>query len=415
MCLIYVLALLVASFFFFFKQKTAYEMLRSLVGSEMCIRDRAQYLSYITGYHDEWTNSLIAACFCLVSMTLLYSDTSTVGTTTLVLSWGTVAAIAITLALGCAHFDSDNLGSPPSDIFQSSSYWLGFLAAARFGVYDFAGYYNCCYAGELLESPRSTIPRVVIGSAVGVSFVFAAVYLAIMGYLPWFGPGGFADKDSASYNHIMSSFYEKMFDARVGSAFTVLVAWTIFGSSFSMMFAYSNIPWAAAKDGYFFQFFAHSHPSQAGLADYSLLVLTAVSFLCCFLRLDTVIEGMLTTRLIVQFAAQSLGLLLLKPAPEQDGTFTVPCKPFTNVVTIIGFVTLFATTQNSLVSGNAPLLECSVGLIAAGLVVFVVWDSYFDRSGGEKSAPLMEIHQFEDPDKFEFLEKPESDAEYKFM
>ena len=31
---------LVAVVFFFFKQKTAYEMLRSLVGSEMCIRDR---------------------------------------------------------------------------------------------------------------------------------------------------------------------------------------------------------------------------------------------------------------------------------------------------------------------------------------------------------------------------------------
>ena len=31
----------VADVFFFFKQKTAYEMLRSLVGSEMCIRDRS--------------------------------------------------------------------------------------------------------------------------------------------------------------------------------------------------------------------------------------------------------------------------------------------------------------------------------------------------------------------------------------
>src|SRR5674536_383725 len=31
---------MVFCFFFFFKQKTAYEMLRSLVGSEMCIRDR---------------------------------------------------------------------------------------------------------------------------------------------------------------------------------------------------------------------------------------------------------------------------------------------------------------------------------------------------------------------------------------
>eukprot|EP00658_Telonema_sp_P-2_P066720 TRINITY_DN55687_c0_g2_i1.p1 TRINITY_DN55687_c0_g2~~TRINITY_DN55687_c0_g2_i1.p1 ORF type:complete len:171 (+),score=49.19 TRINITY_DN55687_c0_g2_i1:27-539(+) len=32
--------LLMLCVFFFFKQKTAYEMLRSLVGSEMCIRDR---------------------------------------------------------------------------------------------------------------------------------------------------------------------------------------------------------------------------------------------------------------------------------------------------------------------------------------------------------------------------------------
>ena len=29
--------------FFFFKQKTAYDMLRSLVGSEMCIRDSLPY------------------------------------------------------------------------------------------------------------------------------------------------------------------------------------------------------------------------------------------------------------------------------------------------------------------------------------------------------------------------------------
>ena len=36
-------------FFFFFKQKTAYEMLRSLVGSEMCIRDRA----YAQGQYPE--------------------------------------------------------------------------------------------------------------------------------------------------------------------------------------------------------------------------------------------------------------------------------------------------------------------------------------------------------------------------
>ena len=36
----YWLSVLCVYHFFFFKQKTAYEMLRSLVGSEMCIRDR---------------------------------------------------------------------------------------------------------------------------------------------------------------------------------------------------------------------------------------------------------------------------------------------------------------------------------------------------------------------------------------
>ncbi len=36
-------------FFFFFKQKTAYEMLRSLVGSEMCIRDRTTGVSALVG------------------------------------------------------------------------------------------------------------------------------------------------------------------------------------------------------------------------------------------------------------------------------------------------------------------------------------------------------------------------------
>eukprot|EP00658_Telonema_sp_P-2_P071445 TRINITY_DN60700_c0_g1_i1.p1 TRINITY_DN60700_c0_g1~~TRINITY_DN60700_c0_g1_i1.p1 ORF type:complete len:479 (+),score=89.10 TRINITY_DN60700_c0_g1_i1:7-1443(+) len=41
-CGIRSIAILAGYFFFFFKQKTAYEMLRSLVGSEMCIRDRYQ-------------------------------------------------------------------------------------------------------------------------------------------------------------------------------------------------------------------------------------------------------------------------------------------------------------------------------------------------------------------------------------
>ena len=37
-------------FFFFFKQKTAYEISACLVGSEMCIRDRYKFAFYVAGF-----------------------------------------------------------------------------------------------------------------------------------------------------------------------------------------------------------------------------------------------------------------------------------------------------------------------------------------------------------------------------
>eukprot|EP00658_Telonema_sp_P-2_P085967 TRINITY_DN9929_c0_g1_i2.p1 TRINITY_DN9929_c0_g1~~TRINITY_DN9929_c0_g1_i2.p1 ORF type:complete len:220 (+),score=49.37 TRINITY_DN9929_c0_g1_i2:124-783(+) len=46
-------------FFFFFKQKTAYEMLRSLVGSEMCIRDRYQYSPRSITSRDDTASSAV--------------------------------------------------------------------------------------------------------------------------------------------------------------------------------------------------------------------------------------------------------------------------------------------------------------------------------------------------------------------
>eukprot|EP00658_Telonema_sp_P-2_P027125 TRINITY_DN21019_c0_g1_i1.p1 TRINITY_DN21019_c0_g1~~TRINITY_DN21019_c0_g1_i1.p1 ORF type:complete len:166 (+),score=48.63 TRINITY_DN21019_c0_g1_i1:57-554(+) len=83
-------------FFFFFKQKTAYEMLRSLVGSEMCIRDRSLYNARTNEIKTsitvtEW-NSLIKRdaeerassrrCYCLQHRSDAEKDSEILGTTT---------------------------------------------------------------------------------------------------------------------------------------------------------------------------------------------------------------------------------------------------------------------------------------------------------------------------------------------
>ena len=60
--------------FFFFKQKTAYEMLRSLVGSEMCIRDRANTEQWAVADENgkfeirnipRGKNTISVSCLCL--------------------------------------------------------------------------------------------------------------------------------------------------------------------------------------------------------------------------------------------------------------------------------------------------------------------------------------------------------------
>ena len=59
--------------FFFFKQKTAYEMLRSLVGSEMCIRDRAKQIGgFLTD--EEWFDEFFSTMFLFSPKSNLSTD-----------------------------------------------------------------------------------------------------------------------------------------------------------------------------------------------------------------------------------------------------------------------------------------------------------------------------------------------------
>ena len=63
------------SVFFFFKQKTAYEMLRSLVGSEMCIRDRLGGVLHRAHHaeHDRVDGLEVAGVGCQLDADLLLS------------------------------------------------------------------------------------------------------------------------------------------------------------------------------------------------------------------------------------------------------------------------------------------------------------------------------------------------------
>ena len=172
----------------------------------------AHYLSYITGEYgladNNWNTSLIAAFFCLASMVLLYRDTSSVGTyaRASVATKPLLVHLLIVASRGRWHhshpvgrnprghsgylvfrcailravqlrFNSNQClrgadcqlvrGSLNRCCMQGTTFYWGFLAAARFGVYDFAGCVctqhaassalNCC-------CPTGTITAAIPGS-----------------------------------------------------------------------------------------------------------------------------------------------------------------------------------------------------------------------------------------------------------
>ncbi|MFX5583018.1 amino acid permease, partial [Acinetobacter baumannii] len=80
---------------------------------------------------------------------------------------------------------------------------------------------------------------------------------------------------------------------------------------FSATLGYSRVPYAAAADGAFFKVFAKLHPTKK-FPYVSLLFLGSVAFVFSLLfKLKEVIDAILAMRILIQFIAQAIGLMLL--------------------------------------------------------------------------------------------------------
>ena len=240
-----------------------------------------------------------------------------------------------------------------------------------------------CYIADKVDNPRVNVPKAVISSAAMVSVVYGLVYLAVLGYMPWFGPYGFTSKENLAYHHIMSIFFERMMGNWAAFLFTLVVVFTIFGSAFAMMVGYVSIPRAAAMDGYFLEWFKHEHPEKKGLADNSLFFFGATTAVFCLVKLALVIEGMLTMRILVQFAAQAIAVIQFDPErtfPHESAEEINQRRAMQNqlatacaYLTLPAYIFLFLTTKNYCLSGEAPLLESACVFLMAGVGAYLSW------------------------------------------
>ena len=251
---------------------------------------------------------------------------------------------------------------PPHAFDFSLGFVFGLGAAAQIGIYDYMGYYDVCYIGDEVREPGKVIPRSILISLLAVAFCYLTMNFSIIGVVPW---REFVVTDpNADAPPIASIFIAKLYGSKAAVVFTVMVLWTTFASVFALMLGYSRIPYAAARDGYFFKFFDRLHPRKE-FPHRSLLLIGGLAIASSFLSLQTVIGALITMRILVQFIGQiGAAILLRRLQPDSARPFKMWLYPLPALLALLGWLFLFVT------SGVWQMLYSVVALVL-GVVAFL--------------------------------------------
>jgi amino acid transporter len=323
----------------------------------------AQYLQPLWPESSDFTRLCAGACVGLLVIFLLYRRIESIGKITVTLWAGALLAMAVVVVTGAMHFDPKIAFDFPEDAWTfDAAKWVALGAAARIGIYDYLGYYDICFIGDEVKQPGRVIPRAVMLSLVLVALIYLAVNLSIIGVVPW---REFASAENVS-KPVVTMMMAKIYGNDFAQLFTVLVLWTMVACCFAMLLGYSRIPYAAARDGSFFRVFGKVHP-RMGFPHVSLVVVGLIAAAATFVRLGTLIDALLTTRIVVQFAGQIGALVMLRTLkPQMERPFRMWLYPLPALLALVGWMYLLFTTDKALLAAGGMALM-------AGCGVFLVW------------------------------------------
>jgi len=298
----------------------------------------AQYLTYIVPL-DMWQQKIVSGCLVILVFMLLYRKIETIGKISVIMGIIVVLTIIWIIISGLSNQQQGIQWIPKgNESFFTYAFWAAIGQASVKTVYAYLGYYNVCHLGGEIKHPGRNIPRSIFISIVGISILYLLMNISVMGVMPW-------QSIQAGDRYLVSSFMEQLYGHQAGIIVTVLILCIAFSSLFAVVLGYSRVPYAAALDGNFFKQFAKLHPTK-NFPYVSLIVLCALGFVfSLFMRLGDVISSILAMRIIVQFIAQGVGVILLR---RKFGTRELPFKmwfyPLPVIISVLVWIFLFIST-----------------------------------------------------------------------
>ncbi|MEO7214362.1 amino acid permease [Mucilaginibacter sp.] len=290
---------------------------------------------------------------------LLYRKIEAIGKISVVLWVGVLITMLWIIGGGIAH---GNFMHPIRHINDGINLNYGFVAAIGFAsvksVYSYLGYYNVCHLGGEIVKPSRNIPRSMFLSIAGIAVLYMLMNVSVVSVIPWHHAMG--------SKFVISEFMQLLMGNTAAKVVTCLILLVAFSSVFSATLGYSRIPYAAAADGAFFKVFAKLHPTK-NFPYVSLLVLGGIAFVFSLLfKLKDVISAILAMRILIQFIAQAIGLLLLRKARKTTlFPYKMPLFPLPVYLAILIWFGILVSTGLHMVLGGLTA-------IATGTVVYFI-------------------------------------------
>jgi len=311
---------------------------------------------------------LIGLAAGVVLIVLLYRHVTVLGRLTVAFWLGVLGVIAWILVEGALRFDparafdfSARAGTPPGTLFR------GLGGAMILAMYSYLGYYNVCYVGDEVREPGRTIPRAILLSALLVVVLFTGLHLAMLGVVPWQEVP--TDPEKLNSYSLAATFMQQVHGDHVNGNWavtlvTVLLMWSCFGSAFAGLLGYSRIPYGAARQGHFFAVLAKVHRVHE-IPHVALVTVGALVLFWSVFDLANVITALIVTRILEQFVAQAVGVILLRHRqPERARPFRMWLYPLPCLLALVGWLYLYAAAE--------PLfIALGLATLVAGALVFV--------------------------------------------
>ncbi|MFO0844922.1 MAG: amino acid permease [Gemmataceae bacterium] len=309
---------------------------------------------------------------------LLYRRVTALARLTFALWLGVLAVIAWVLLAGWWHFDPAVAFDPPAGLPGPGGFVAGVSATMALALYSYLGYYNVCYVGDEVRDPGRTIPRAILVSALLVVVLFTLLHLAMLGTVSYHEVPIDDDKKLAAFS-LPAEFMKRLYGDWAVKAISLCLIGSCFASVFAGLLGYSRIPFGAARAGHFFSVVGKVHPTLQ-IPHVSLLLVGGMTLFWTFFDLGTVITALITTRILEQFVAQVIGVMVLRRTrPDLPRPFRIWLYPLPCLLALAGWLFVYFTSQ-------WLFILLGLGTLVAGVAVYIAWSS---RPGDNDAGRLL--------------------------